>query len=367
MRVLRIRGDWRLSMSGFSLGGFNPGDPALFLHDVDLASGRAGFVRTDRASLSAEPFLDHRWRAPDAADAVLPLADLPPAGPEAPRINFIWHSSFCASTLLAGCLDSPGLSLALKEPRALVILAAMKRSGRLDDGLAQAVCGLLARRFAPDEQILIKASDSANCLVPEAAALTRGRMLLLHSDCESFVLSMARQGRAGFAYVRDRFRTLAADGHPAGAWPVTELLRLTDLELAALVWRMQMDVLEAASERLGDRARSLDCRLLLEDPARVLPRIDDFLELGLGRERLETVAAGPLFRRDAKRPGRAFNAGTRSEERAQLRAQLGPDLPAVLRAMEGVFPRPPRLARPLIEDASARGRAAGLDLSAPAA
>jgi len=350
-------------MSGFSLGGIDPGDPALFLHDVDPASGRAGFVRTDRASLSAEPFLDHRWRGPDTVDAVLPLADLPPAGPEPPRISFIWHTSHCASTLLAACLDSPGRCLALKEPRALVILAAMKRSGRLDRGLTETVFGLLGRRFGPDEQILIKPSNSANSLIAEAAALTRGRMLLLHSDCESFVLSMAKQGRAGFAYVRDRFRTLAADGHPAGAWPVAELLRLTDLELAALVWRMQMDALEAASERLGDRARSLDCRVLLEAPDQVLPQIDSFLGLGLGRERLETVAAGPLFQRDAKQPGRVFNAFARGEKRAQLRAQLGPDLPAVLRAMEGVFPRPPKLARPLTDGAAARG----LDVSAPAA
>ena len=354
-------------MSGFFQGGFDPGDPALFLHDVDPASARAGFVRTDRASLAAEPFLDHRWRAPDAFDAVLPLADLPSADPEPPRIDFIWHTSHCASTLLSTCLDSPGRCLPLKEPRVLVILAAMKRSGRFDGRLAKAVFGLLGRRFEPDERILIKPSDSANTLVAEAAALTQGRMLLLYSDCESYVLSMARQGRSGFAYVRDRFRSLAADGHPAGAWPLGELLRLTDLELAALVWRMQMDALEAASARLGDRARSLDCRRLLEEPERVLPRIDDFLGLGLGRARLETVAAGPLFRRDAKRPGQAFDARARGEERARLRAQLGPDLPAVLRSMEAAFPRPPRLAPPLTDGAAARGPSMGLDVSAPAA
>jgi hypothetical protein len=353
-------------MSGVFPGGFDPRDPALFLHDIDPSAGRAGFVRTDRERLSAEPFLDHRWRAPEAVDAVLPLADLPVAGQEPPRISFIWHTSYCASTLLAACLDSPGLCLALKEPRALVILAAMKRSGRLDGDLAKAVFGLLGRRFGPNEQILIKPSNSANNLIAEAAALTRGRMLLLHSDCESFVLSMAKQGRAGFAYVRDRFRTLAADGHPVGAWPVAELLRLTDLELAALVWRMQMDALEAASERLGDRARSLDCRVLLEEPDQVLPQIDSFLGLGLGRERLETVVAGPLFQRDAKQPGRVFSAFARGEKRAQLRAQLGPDLPAVLRAMEDAFPRPPKLARPLSDGAAAHGRSS-LDVSAPAA
>jgi hypothetical protein len=329
------------------MDGIDPRDPSLFLHDIDLNTGRAGFVRTGRDGLSAEPFLDHRWRTPDRVDATLSLAQLPAAGDPPPRIDFIWHTSHCASTLLAACLDAPGRCLALKEPRVLVILAAMKRSGRFDSGLAKAVFSLLGRSFDPDERILIKPSNSANGLMVEAAALTRGRMLLLYSDCESFVLSMARQGRAGFAYVRDLFRSLAADGHPAGRWPAAELLRLTDLELAALVWRMQMDAMEAASARLGDRARSLDCRILLEDPEAVLPRLDDFFGLGLGRERLLEVVDGPLFRRDAKSPGQAFDARARKEQRAALRAHLGADLPGVLKSMEEAFPRPPRLVPPL--------------------
>jgi hypothetical protein len=336
-------------MSGLSPQGFEPGDPGLFLHDIDLGSGQGGFVRADRATLSAEPFLDHRWRGAEQVDVVRTLAELPATGPEPPRLSFIWHTSFCASTLLSACLDSPGRCLTLKEPRILVILADLKRSGQLGraDGLAKSVFSLLGRRFDPDERILVKPSNGANGLLPEAAALTRGRMLLLYSDCETFVLSMARQGAAGFAYVRDLFRSLLADGHPVSRWPAAELLRLTDLQLAALVWRMQMDVLEAASARLGDRARSLDCRLFLEDPGLTLRRVDDFLELDLGAERLDAVITGPLLTRDAKRPGQAFDAQARAEAQAKLRAQLGPDLPLVLRSMEAVFQRPPRLAPPL--------------------
>jgi hypothetical protein len=353
-------------MSGFKKGGFDPRDPALFLHHVDPGAGRAGFVRTNRANLSAEPFLDQRWRAPEGVDATLPLAELRAAAGETPHMDFIWHTSFCASTLLSACLDAPGQCLALKEPGVLVTLATMKRNGRLDGELARAAFGLLGRRFDPEERILVKPSNAANTLIAEAAAVTRGRMLLLYSDCESFVLSMAGRGRTGFAYVRDAFRILAADGHPAGRWPAAELLRLTDLELAALFWRMQMDAMEAAAARLGDRARALDCRQLLEDPEEVLSGIDEFFSLGLGRERLETVVSGPLFRRDAKRPGQAFDARTRSEERARLRAQLGPDLSAVARSMAAVFPRPPKLAQPLVPKSVSHAKTGGLE-AAPAA
>jgi hypothetical protein len=336
--------------------GFDPRAPEWFLHDLDYGSGRASFVRTDRASLSAEPFLDHRWREPRHVDAGLPLAELAVAEARPPRLNFIWHTSFCASTLLSACLDSPGRCVALKEPRVLVQLADMKRRGLLhpDPAVARGVFGLLARRFGQDEQILIKPSNGANTLIPEAARLTTGPMLLLYSSCESFLLSMAKQGGAGFTFVRNLFGSLAGE-HPVGRWPVPTLLSLTDLQLAALVWRMQMDILEAASAGLGHRARSLDCRLLLDDPGPVLTRVDAFLGLNLGPERLDAVLNGPLLNRDAKRPGKTYDSRSRAEAEAKVRAQLGTDLPAVLRWIEAVSPTPPKLATPLVGPAPSRG------------
>ena len=372
MLPIRCGANWRASVSVVNMSslpprGFDLRDAGWFLYDIDPGCSRVGFVRTDRAVLSTEPFLDHRWRAADEVGAAVPLSELPAIGPETPRLNFIWHTSFCASTLLAACLDTPGRCLALKEPGALVMLADLKRGGLLarSPDLAKAVFSLLGRRFDPDEQILIKPSNGANTLMIEAAALTQGRALLLYSDCESFVLSMAKQGGAGFAYVRNHFRTLAADGHPIGRWSADQLLSLTDLQLAALVWRMQMDMMEAASIRLGDRARSLDCQVFLDDPDMVLHHVDDFLGLDIGREQLDEVVSGPLLKRDAKRPGQAYSARARAGKQAQLRAHLGSDLPAVLRMVEELFPRPPRLAKPLI--ASSRAQAEGMGASMPAA
>lgn len=334
-------------MSSPSPRGFDLSDAGWFLHDLDPTSGRAGFVKTDRAALSSEPFLDHRWPAADVIGAR--LAGLPATGGAA-QLSFIWHTSLCASTLLATCLDQPGRCLPLKEPRILVQLADLKRSGHLAraPGVAKSVFSLLARRFEADERILIKPSNGANTLMMEAAEATQGRMLLLYSDCESFLLAVARKGYAGFAYVRDLFRALAADGHPLGRWPADELLRLTDLQLAALVWRMQMDMLDAASQRLGDRARSLDGRLFLDDPGGVLPQVDAFLGLGVGAGRLAQVADGPLFSSDAKHRGQAFNARSRADEHERLRAHLGADLANALATVDAVFPQPFRLAEPLI-------------------
>jgi hypothetical protein len=325
------------------------GDPGWFLDWLDASSGCASFVRTSREALSAQPFLDDRWRRPAAPLITAPLAQLPqPLRP--PRLGFIWHTSLCASTLLASRLDAPGQRLALKEPRALMDLAELKRrgGGRLaDPGLARAVFGLYARRFEPHESVLVKPSNGANALIPEAAALTEGPMLLLHGDCESFLISAARDGQGGFGYVRELFMTLAADGHPAGRWPPNRLFKLTDLQLAALVWRMQMDVLEAASHLLGPRARSLDFRRFLQTPGPVLEAVDELFGLDVGRARIAEVLAGPAFARNAKAPGQPFDPETRAAEGRRVREQLGEDLPAVLHWIARLYPAPPKLAPPL--------------------
>jgi hypothetical protein len=332
------------------------GDAAWFLDGVDAPRGQVRFVRAERAALSAAPFLDDRWARRDFAWISLPLADLRVGLPsQAPRLDFVWHVSFCASTLLAACLDAPGRRLALKEPQALMHLAELKRRGRLDvdPALASMAFTLMARRFQPDEAVLIKPSNGANALIPEAAALTEGRMLLLHCDCESFLLSMAGQGVGGFGYVRELFMTLAADGHPAGRWAPNELFKLTDLQLAALVWRMQMDAFEAASQRLGPRARSLDSRRFLQDPEPVLQAVDAFLGPALDREHFRRLLAGPLFSQDAKQPGERFDPAARAAARTRQRAHLGRDLDRVLAWLERSFPRPPRLAPPVDAPATA--------------
>ena len=319
------------------------GNPGWFLHGLDADSRRATFVRTDRAALSAEPFLDHRWRQDELACREVAVSDFSAVGSEPAPVNFIWHTSHCASTVLASCLDAEGRCLALKEPQVLVILAALKRGGLRDPALARAVFALLARRFQPGEQVLIKPSNSANNLITEAAALTKGRMLLLYSDCESFVLSIARQGVSGFGLVRRLFMSLARDGHPAGCWPPEQLFRLTDLQLAVLVWRMQMDALEVAATRLGERARSLDCRRFLTDPGPVLCAVDDFLGLGIGEAHIQGALDGPRFRGHAKLPGQVFDPEARAAENRRLRAQLGRDLDEALSSIERDFPLAPPL------------------------
>lgn len=330
------------------------GDPAWFLDDLDLTTGLAQFLRTDRAALSGQPFLDPRWARKGMERTSLPgtALDLSPSAP--PELSFIWHTSYCCSTLIASALDAPGRCLSLKEPQALVGLANLKRGqqGALKrPGLARAVFALMARRFDPSEQVLIKPSNYANNLLPEAAAMTEGRHLMLYSSCRRLLVSVLKRGEELRAYPRELFVSLANDGHPQANWPMKTLLCLTDLQMAALAWHMQVAEMRKAMETLGERAVSLDGDAFLADPKRALAALNGFFGLELDAAALDARLDQGLLARDVKTGGQGAGKAARDAEALRIERELGPKLDQIVdwaARASGFDPSAPVLPRPLL-------------------
>lgn len=292
-------------------------DPAWFLETLDLRTGMARFVRAGREALAAEPFLDPKWDRTGLDAAEIAWSALPQPR-ERPRLGMIWHTSFCCSTLIAGLLDRPGKCLALKEPRALVDLADLKRRGDLGrtPDLTARVLGLFARRFAPGEAVVIKPSNAANALVLPAAAQADGPILLLHSPIDDFIVSVAKAGEPLRAYVRTLMLTLLAD-QPHARFGLAELARMTDLQVAALAWQLQMAALARAATALGDRCRTLDSSVFLADPEAALEALAPLFGL-------DTVPDAALAH-DPK-TGRPYDPAARAESARAAVAALGADL-----------------------------------------
>jgi hypothetical protein len=307
-------------------------DPHWFLDHLDLETGQARFVWADRAALSTQPFLDPRWDRGRLRSAAVPGAALDRTEAAPVPLHFIWHTSFCCSTVIAALLDQPGRCLALKEPRALVDLADLKRRQQTlkRPGLTSAVFGLYARRFDPDEQILIKPSNFANNLIAEAATFSDGRMLMLHSSCRSFLISILKAGEARRGYVRQLFISLAADDHPQAKWPLTTLLGLSDMHMAAVVWHMQMATIEAAMTRLGSRAASLDGDAFLLRPRDALEALNDFFDLNLGSDELDRRASASSLNKDAKTGASGAGLGRRRAEAEGVERALATHLDALV-------------------------------------
>jgi hypothetical protein len=275
---------------------------------------------------------------------------------QTPRPCMIWHTGFCCSTLLAKALDGPGRNLSLCEPQVLVDVVDAKRAGKfardLPPAVPQLAFHLLSRGFAPEELVTLKPAPAANVLLRDAATQTSGPMLFLFSDCRSFLVSICKLGENGRKYVRSLFLAMLHDDHVQAQWPAPKLLSMSDLELATIVWHMQIAEFLRNWPLLGaGRAASLDCDAFLASPVDTLRKLDHFFALGLGEEHLESVASGPLFRRNAKTGEDSFDASRRLKEHAQTAQQLGGDLDRIVAGSYAICRTTPRgapLPEPLV-------------------
>jgi hypothetical protein len=305
-------------------------DPHWFARGFDPRNGTVGFTQASREELADEPFLDMRWKRAGGRSGRMHLSSLVAAlasKPEPQNLRFIWHTGFCCSTLLARALDMPGRNLSLCEPKLLVDAADAKRAGAFAlhpdlAALPSVAFKLLSRGFGDSEAVTVKPAPAANHLLPEAAALPGARHLFLYSRCEDFVIAIARLGADGDAYTRAMVDVMRRDGI-APNWTHERTANLSPLRRAALAWHMQIAEFQTAA---SPDARALDCDVLLADPATVLGAADAFLGLGLGAGHAAQMVDGALFRRNAKKPGEAFDPGRRSSEYEEVRKRLGAEL-----------------------------------------
>jgi hypothetical protein len=277
-----------------------------------------------------------------------------------PELHFIWHTSFCCSTLLADTLDLPGRVLSLREPLVLVPVADTKRAVSLmkrpmPPRLIEIVFRLLGR--ARGEKVVVKPSNFANVLVQEAARHCHGKVLFLYTDLEGFLISIEKGGESLRKYARRLFSNIAGDGGAALPWPPQDVFKMSDLEIAALAWHMQIAEFRRSARVLGPaRAAALDCEAFLNDPAGTLGALDTFFELGLGAGHIAHVVAGPLLKRHAKVPSHAFNAERRRALSDNVRARLGAELQRLVDWSYSACPDTPRGA-PLVGACAAIGEA----------
>lgn len=319
---------------------------ALWFPDAIDAQNRAvRLCRTPRSGLAEAAFLDERWDRTGCEMRSVPLDRLPrPESPAAPV--FIWHTAFCCSTLLARCLDRPGVSLSLKEPAALMEVSNIKRreGGAVSDAWLTALVPALCQPFAGETHVAIKPTNTVNNLIADVARLfPDSRHLFLTSHVRAFLVSIAKKGEAGRAFARRLFTIFAMDGHPVARTDPRQLMQMSDLQVAALVWQMQVAAMQQAVAAHGPaRFAWMDGDAFVARPREALAAVDGFFGLGLGEAHVEATANGPLFRRDAKDSAQAHGPGRRRKEAERIARQLGSELDAIVDWSYGLFPQSPR-------------------------
>lgn len=311
-------------------------DPSWFPASIDGFSGRVGFVRTNRVILSALSFVDGRepLARPEGSETRHSLEVLAAASQERPpgpsrSWNFIFHTGFCCSTLLASCLDREGACLALKEPGLTLDLAeAMRCALPLCQGHERRAAALalsldlLARPFAGAERVVIKPSNAANALIPEIAALEpASRFVFLRPSLKEFLIAVAKGGQPRRRFAR---RLLAARVPEARLdalrWlpPRSELFRLNDLQIAAVLWAFQVCEFESFTRKFPNaHVLPLECETLLKNPHKTTARVARFFGLPPEDKRDARRRLARIMARHAK--GQEFAYGP-EKRRAEFRA-----------------------------------------------
>jgi len=329
-----------------------------YLNALDLASEEYEFLRLDREAYQRSVFMDHRIRSGTqepvraSLDSIQKLVARLPLAPAIKPINYIFHTAFCCSTLISRCLAIEGICNVLREPSVLMQMANYKRVGNpyfLDAGrqqtLLNTVLFLLTKTAGEGETTLIKPTNAANNLAVEIVRHKRTHcVLLLYSNLEQFLVSIIKKGEEGRAFVRKLFNVIRMDSERTSALSMESLSQLTDLQIAAFAWYLQIDTyLKLIDSYPSANLRTLDCDAFLADPVGTLRKLCDYFGMTVKTRILEDIVMGPVFRKYSKNDVQNYDASVRAAENARIAEQYRTTINGILAWSDHIRPEGPVL------------------------
>ncbi len=258
--------------------------------------------------------------------------------------RYLFHTAFCCSTLLARALRFEGRTLDLKEPDALMQLANIERNrpGRVSDLLPLIETALF---LAAPEATIVKPTNAANRIIPQLMAADSAKAIIIHSDLDSFVTSIARKGEEGRNFVRRLYNIFMMDDGFAQQLQPRDVFTLTDLQIAGFVWAIQCAQIQAAINEYPNKYKVIHCDAFLKHPKRTLIEINQFFELGLEEHLLATRAQSDLFQKNSKFPERGFDATMRGDDKKEATEVFASSL-AYVRDWVSKLPHPKSISGP---------------------
>jgi hypothetical protein len=307
------------------------GDPEWLAHRYDeqadtfqyrhVTRGRhaeVGFATDDYLGKEANPVVIRR----EEAAALL--------GEQAP-IHFIFHSAYCASTMLVRALDVPGSAMGLSEPVILNDMVGWRSRGaevQMQAKVMDEAFGQLSRPWGSGEAVVVKPSNVYNGLALGALGLRpNAKAMLLHAPLEEFLLSIARKGMWCRLWARELLELLLGQGMIDLGFEPRDFLRQTDLQVAGVGWLAQQMQFHRIAKHFGPgRIASLDSETLTGNPAVSAAKVA--AHFGLSRKDPADYASHPAISRNSK-SGASFERGERQLDQARAREVYGDEIEKV--------------------------------------
>jgi hypothetical protein len=116
-----------------------------------------------------------------------------------------------------------------------------------------------------------------------------------------------------------------------------EVVELTDVQVAALAWLMQIHHFDAIARAFGpDRVIVLDSTTLLADPAAALDKAQSLFGLDLDRDQVEAIATGDAFAKHSKFSDRDYSAEAREQDHRAVTDAHSEELSMVVQWIKAV-------------------------------
>jgi hypothetical protein len=303
-------------------------DSHWFPVDLDVQGGRLHFLRLDESVIARASFLDNRMPIEASVVTSLSLEDLRSEmrAPQ-PAPAWLWHTSFCGSTLMARMLHVAPHSISLREPLILRRLSDAADAGMKIGDFIQPVIRLLARPWHAGGRVVIKpthaALNIANVLMESSEG---GRAVVMTSSLDDFLVSHLKKTSDTLTKTLVlAHRSLRATGDFRHRLAPAAFNPPDPLAAAALQWAAQRELVAALRDRFGDRIKVLHWERVQEDPVAAALEASDWLQLAVPVERMESHALAEAATH-AKVPGRSYSPQERSAENEWLRGRYSEPL-----------------------------------------
>jgi hypothetical protein len=321
-------------------------DPAWMPHDYDVRRDTLTFAHSPRDLQRRVVFLDPRFLSQAPKSERIPVASISPeiTGEMAGPLHFLFHTGFCCSTLLARALDVPGAVMGLKEPSVLGSFAQYWSQPRRTPGALEALrvtLDLLSRPLGAGETQVVKPSNIVNHIIPQLLHVrSDARALVLYSSLDAFLIAIARRGMDGRTFARSMFQQFSPVIPLDTGFTQDDMMRHTDLQIAAQAWIMQASFMDSIAKRFGpSRVRVLNSETFLTDKTRALTALGDFFRLPLPAIAWEAIAQDPVFGEHAKEHGRKFDADAYHAQQRDAAAMHADELRRTQEWAQGVAAR----------------------------
>lgn len=313
---------------------FDIADPAWLAHRYAQGGEQIIFRYLPRAEHAAIPFLTDEYLK-DAPTHQMPRTEAVAAARAISTTpHCIFHSAFCASTLLARALDRPGLAMGLSEPVILNDVVGIRRRGEMRGAelarLMDEALLLAGRCWGDDQRVIIKPSNIWNSLIAATLQL-RGDMqaVLLYTPLRQFLGSVARKGLWCRLWARELVEGQLRDGMMRLGLDAQAIFRLSDLQVAAVGWLAQHQLFAEVAGQFGrTRVAAICAEDLLAEPAAHIDRLLGHFDLTGSAGLANELANGPAFTRHSKF-GSSFTPEQRAEERRLSEAAHGEEIAMV--------------------------------------